>query len=245
MKPELRVPVDNLCLGENVLSAEAARYVVKVHRLSVGDKIHLFDPVSGKEALGFVATARLPSICVQVQEEPRQALRKNMPVTLIQAVAKGDKPEQAVRDATALGVEHVAFAVTTRSVPRGGSEGKAGRLGRVAAQVARQCGRADLPILEMPALLGETLSGPLLRPHRIVCGLTEGSVPLLDAVTGAQLREGVTLLVGPEGGFSAEEMRLAIDSGFRVASLGPFVLRSETACTVALAVLRALHLASE
>jgi 16S rRNA (uracil1498-N3)-methyltransferase len=245
MKPELRVPVENLCVGELALPEEAARYVVKVHRLGVGDRVHLFDPVNGTEAFGVVNTARLPTVSISVEEEPRQAPRRNMPVTLIQAVAKADKPEQAVRDATAFGVERVAFAETARSISRGGFDGKMGRLGRVAAQVARQCGRPDLPVLQMPEPLEETLRGSLLRPHRIVCGLSEGSVPLLEAVKGEQLREGVTLLVGPEGGFSPEEMRLAAAAGFRAVSLGPFVLRSETACTAALAALRALHLVSQ
>lgn len=242
MKPELRVPVDELHLGENVLPAEAARYVAKVHRLSTGDKVHLFDPVNGKEAVGVVARVRLPSVSIQVEEEPRLAIPRNMPVTLIQAIAKGDKPEQAVRDATAFGVECLAFAHTARSMPRGGFETKLERLTRVAVQVARQCGRADLPVLEMPAPLEETLSGPLLRSHRVVCGFSEDAVPLLQVVTPEQLLQGVTLLIGPEGGFSAEEMRLAANCGFRTVSLGPFVLRSESACGASLAALRAWHL---
>lgn len=243
MKPDLRVPCEGLAEGELSLAEDTSRYVVKVHRLKEGDRLRLFDPLQGLEAEGDVLSARLPSVRVSVLGVPRAAETFNLPVHLIQAVGKGDKPEQAVRDATALGALSVRFVHTERGVAKSSSDQRRERLLRIAAQVARQCGRADVPQIFVPRLLSEVLSDLPESGLRLVCGWAHDAVPLLQIAPAERIAEGVTLLIGPEGGLSEDELAQARAVGFQVIDLGPYVLRTELACTTALGALRLLSLA--
>lgn len=243
MKSDLRVPCEALAEGELSLPEDTSRYVVKVHRLKEGDRLRLFDPLLGLEAEAEIVSARLPVVRVQVQGAPRAAQTFNLPLHLIQAVGKGDKPEQAVRDATALGAASVRFVHTERGVAKSDSDHKQERLRRVAAQVARQCGRADIPELFAPRPLSEVLGDLPQTGLRLLCGWAEERVPLLRAATPEGIARGVALLIGPEGGFSDQELADARAAGFLVVDLGPYVLRTEVACTMVLGALRARALA--
>jgi 16S rRNA (uracil1498-N3)-methyltransferase len=243
LKPKLRLPVEGLQRGLVTLGEDEARYAVKVHRLRVGDHVQLFDPRLALEGNGAISNDRLPQVQVEVQEEPVPALVQNLPVILIQGVGKGDKPEQAVRDATVFGAERLIFALTERSVAKSLGEGKKERWLRVASQVARQCGRGDLPVIEGPSPLSEVLESLPEGYQRVVCAWSDDAVPLHDAVSAEGLEQGVALLIGPEGGLSHDEVEAARSHGFSVISLGPYVLRTEVACGAALSALRARQLA--
>lgn len=235
--------MEGLRTGVIALPEEEGRYVVKVHRKAVSDELLLFDPVEGLEAEAILEEDRLPSVRVRVSEV-RPALVQNMPVTVLQAVGKADKPEQAVRDATALGALGVQFLTTSRTIVRGAKESRTDRLSRVAAQVARQCGRGDLPKIVEATSFEEALGA--LPPSsgeevRLVCGLSPDAVPLLTALRETAFpKVAVRVLIGPEGGFTSSEMDLAVQVGFAPITLGPYVLRMETACAFALGALRAL-----
>lgn len=222
------------------LPEEQGRYLVKVHRKRVGDRIVLFDPLVGIQADATIVEDRLPRVQIRV-EDPRPAPARNMPVTLIQALGKSDKAEQATRDATALGAERIQFVHSSRTVAKGKGE-KTERLLRVAVQVARQCGRGDLPALEGPKPLDQVLAEWRVKEQaaKFVCGFRVGAPALLAAVEGTW-KPGVPIavLIGPEGGLSDDEVEAAEAVGFVVVGLGPYVLRMETAGAAALAALRA------
>ncbi len=233
------MPCETLARGELSLPEDTSRYVVKVHRLAAGDEISLFDPMQALEAEARVVSARLPSVVVLVEDEPRRAETFNLPVHLLQAVGKGDKPEQAVRDAVTFGATRVSFVHTERGVAKSSSDHKQERLLRVAAQVARQCGRADLPRLDAPRPLSDVLSELPEEGLRLVCAWADDAVPLLRVATPELIRTGVTVLIGPEGGLDEDELRQARSAGFSVIDLGPYVLRTEVACSMVLGCLRA------
>lgn len=243
MKAELRVPCEGLTAGELALPEDTSRYVVKVHRKKVGDPLVLFDPLQGLEAHAVVVSDRLPMVRARVEGVPHRGQTFNVPVHLIQAVGKGDKPEQAVRDATALGAESVHFVHTARGVAKSSSEHKLERLLRVAAQVARQCGRADVPRIFAPEPLARVLSDLPEGELRLVCGFSQDAQPLLRLATPERIARGVSILIGSEGGFSDEELVQARAARFQVVDLGPYVLRTEVACTLVLSALRAAALA--
>lgn len=151
---------------------------------------------------------------------------------------KGDKLETVIRQATELGVERVRLLACQRSVTRLEGDRQAGkleRLTRVAAEAARQCGRADVPAVDAPLTVGAALAAD--PPARLLVLHPEGGVPLASLT----LTEPVVVCVGPEGGFSPDELaRFDAAGGARVTLLGP-VLRTETAAPVACAlVLHAL-----
>jgi 16S rRNA (uracil1498-N3)-methyltransferase len=192
----------------------------------------LFDPEAGTEA----AAELLRDIPAVVKvSEPREAPRvTRRAVVLLQGFAKGDKPEQVLRAAVALGVSSVVFVRTERSVA--GAELRHERLRAVMLDAARQCGRGDLPtvsgLVDLPAALVDA-RGLLL--------LLEPAAPesLVEVLREAPRDRAITLAVGPEGGFAAEESAQLGAAGFVAVRLAPFVLRTELAAVAALSVVAA------
>ena len=241
MSRRVRVVVSGLHKGRFVLDEDASRYVGKVHRLRAGQHVELFDPESGLCAeRARIIGDRLPHCELEI-DEVREAPAYEMSVTLLVAVGKNDKPEQAVRDATALGADEVVFVQTERSVAKSSGQHRSDRLARVAQQVARQCERGRLPRILGPLAWSEVLHKDWQQPF--ICAFTEDAEPVLRAIQSSDLEHRLTLFVGPEGGFSDAEVESARAAGFRPVSLGPYVLRAESAYAFSLAVIRAAWLA--
>ena len=227
-----RAPLSPLLAGEQQLARELGGYLVKVLRLRAGDAFTLFDPEAGTEADAELLRD-IPAV-VKVGE-PRQAPRvTRREVLLLQGFAKGDKPEQVLRAAVALGVSSVTFVRTERSVA--GAELRHERLRAVMLDAARQCGRGDLPtvsgLVDLPAALADARGLSLLL---------EPAAPesLVEVLREAPRDRAITLAVGPEGGFAAEESAQLLGAGFVAVRLAPFVLRTELAAVAALSVVAA------
>ncbi|MBI3089682.1 MAG: RNA methyltransferase [Candidatus Tectomicrobia bacterium] len=116
---------------------------------------------------------------------------------------------------------------------------------RIAAEAAKQCERDDLPTVAPPRPLGEVLrastqpdAAKLMLYERATAGLPDRAAL---AAAGPNLAPPCLLLVGPEGGFTDDEVRQAREAGFRPFSLGPLILRSETAVIAALSLVRFLR----
>jgi 16S rRNA (uracil1498-N3)-methyltransferase len=158
------------------------------------------------------------------------------PLVLVQGLAKGDKPDRMVAEATALGAERVAFVHAARGVARPDAERaevRRQRWLRIAAEAARQSGRGDLPAIDGPGELDSVLQ-ELAGSCCIL--LQPGAPPLLPALHAWAAGTSLALLVGPEGGFDDRELESADRVGVRPASLGAGVLRTELAGSAALAV---------
>jgi 16S rRNA (uracil1498-N3)-methyltransferase len=227
-----RAPLSPIRAGEQLLPRELATYLVKVLRLRAGDTFVAFDPEAAVEAQAELvqdvpAIARL--------SEPRAVAVSGRALTLVQGLAKGDKPEQVLRAAVALGARRVTFVRTERSVA--GAELRLERLRAVMLDAARQCGRGDLPEISGPLDLetGARVDAELryvLDPtahHSLVGALQVAAAPRLP----------LALAVGPEGGFSTSEQQLLVGAGFVPVRLGAHVLRTELAAVAALAVVAA------
>jgi 16S rRNA (uracil1498-N3)-methyltransferase len=227
-----RAPLSPLVAGEQPLPKELGSYLVRVLRLRAGDAFVLFDPETATEADAKMVRD-VPTIARV--GEPRAAARASRrDVTLLQGLAKGDKPEQVLRAAVALGASTVTFVRTERSVA--GAELRLERLRAVMLDAARQCGRAELPrlvgLLELSeALNGSDGMGLLLDPNA-----EQSLVELLRAVAPAHP---LALAIGPEGGFSDREQQRLLAAGFLPVRLAPFVLRTELAAVAALSVVAA------
>jgi 16S rRNA (uracil1498-N3)-methyltransferase len=238
----LRVPTHDLQTGLIELDEDTSRYVIKVHRKRLGDQVALFDPARGVQGVGEIVSERLPRLKLRVlavSESPRH----EMPVTVAVCLAKGDKPEQAMRDATQFGARALVLVQSERSVPKGEQTSRRDRLLRVSEQVARQCERGHLPDLAGPMSLSELLAVSPARQLRLVAAWHPTERPLLafaPAITGPDPASEVLLVVGPEGGLSSGELELCLAHSCCPVSLGPYVLRAEVAVGAGLAVLRAL-----
>lgn len=240
MRPPLRVPVEQLSPGERVLDAEASHYVARVHRLAAGDAIVAFDVARAEEADGEVVVADARAARVRLHAPRPASRRAPHAFTLLQALGKGDKPDQVMRDLTALGANAVWWLETERSVPRLGERAarKAQRWRQIAIEAARQCGRGDALDAVGPLPFDEALvRAP--RGRRLLLS-TVDAPELLAVLHDWQPAEALVALVGPEGGLSPAEHAAAVAAGFAPVSLGPFVLRTETAAASLAAVLLAL-----
>jgi 16S rRNA (uracil1498-N3)-methyltransferase len=232
----LRVAVEDLRAGEGELAGDAAHYVTRVHRLGPGAALSLFDPAGACEADATVVAVERGKLRYAV-ESLRPSPYRPHPIQLMQALAKGDKPERNIRDATALGVANIVLIESERSIVQLTPERAAARRARwqrIAVDVARQCGRGDLPHVSGPLAFAAALE-TAVAGRRLV--LAPGARPLHAALGAWTPPEPLALLVGPEGGLSPSELEQARGAGFVAVSLGETVLRSELAAVAALGAL--------
>lgn len=230
--------------GEVTLGEAQERYLCRVLRLGVGDRVVLFDG-QGNEAEGEIAGVGVREVVLRVLNRREGRRRAGPEMVLLQALAKGDRFDLVVQKATELGVGRIVPVATARTVERLVGERAAQRRERwcrIAQEAARQCGRADVPEILQVMGFGEALA--TAGPEALRLLLWEGAAErgqglgrvLSEKVKGDVAGE-VVMAVGPEGGFTEAEVAQAAEAGFRVVGLGPRVLRTETAALAALAIL--------
>jgi 16S rRNA (uracil1498-N3)-methyltransferase len=243
-----RAPIATLASGELTLDAAASRYLGRVLRLAAGDDFIAFDPDHALEADARIIAIDDGMVTVRIGATRAAEVVATRRVTLVQGIAKGEKCDAIVRDATELGATKIIFASTERSVVRLDATRSIERLTRwkkIAEEAARQCGRGDAPTISIAAwnaaieeahasdvrLLLDPRAHLPLAPH------------LLEA---AQERgRGVAFAVGAEGGLTSEEIETAEKQGWRAVSFGKTVLRTETMTSAFLGALRAFAEAFE
>lgn len=227
-----RVAVRGLARGQRALEPSVAHHLVTVLRLGAGDAFVAFDPDASLEADAVLVTTR--GKVVARFDAPRAAkLVARDEVVWIHGLAKGDKCDAIVRDATELGATRVVFAPCERSVarPRDGT-GRLRRWGRIAEQAARQSGRADPPATALVSSWQDALAS---CAGARVCLHTTGPTRLSPADLSP--RGPIAFAAGPEGGLTAEEVATAVRLGWSVRTLGALVLRTETVPSAVLGAL--------
>jgi 16S rRNA (uracil1498-N3)-methyltransferase len=236
----VRVPIADLATGERQLDAATAHYVGRVLRLRSGDAFVAFDPATGREADARAHLVEAGAVTVRIDVLRPGAAPDGQDVTWIQALAKADKCDAVVRDATELGATRIIVAITKRSVVRLDDDraaSRAARWARIAREATRQCGRSHAPAVDVTGTWHEALARVAVE-HARFCLWERATeplgVPLLEALgRGAPL----AFACSPEGGLDETEVEVARSSGWRVVSLGRRILRTET---VAAAVLGAV-----
>ncbi|HEY5957703.1 MAG TPA: RsmE family RNA methyltransferase [Polyangiaceae bacterium] len=237
MKP-LRVPVDALELGEQVLSLDSSHYVLRVHRARIGESLLLFDPTRGKEALATLVAIDGKAARCHVEDVFDSTAVPKRSVTLLQAFAKGDKTDRILRDATALGATSIIIVRTARCVPgpdEGGSEQRRLRWRRIAVEAARQCGRGNVPEVAGPIDFERFVDH--LGATSLRCLMAPDAAMPFSSLLSRTPAQAIGIFIGPEGGLEPDEASRLHAAGFLGVRFGDFTLRTETA---AIAVLGAL-----
>lgn len=245
MRPAPRLYTDaRLGRGTYGLSAEEARYLGSVLRLKAGDAVRLFNEASGEWLYEITAMAKRegsaePTEQRRLAEEPATA-----PVLLF-APIKRTQTELLVQKATELGVAVLQPVITART---NRDQLRLDRLEAIAREAAEQCERLSLPNIRPPLPLEEglaTVEGFLFCDEAgdetgEPWGGDEGRAPLASSLLPARAEATDAVLVGPEGGFTAEErsMLRGLERAVPI-SLGPRILRAETAALVALTLWQA------
>lgn len=233
------------------LSSEESAHLVRVLRLGAGARVLVFDG-RGTQYLARIATAAKDSVSLVLLEPAPPASEPRVRLTLAQAVLKGDKMDAVVRDATMMGVSAVIPLMTDRTViPRSAVElGRVReRWHRIAVASAKQCGRAIVPEIGPPerlTALFEAQDAPdVLRLQLVEPAAAESAVqsasgadaPPHDGLPAEPSEAGALIAIGPEGGWSPEEVAQAREAHWRPWTIGARTLRAESAPLAALSIL--------
>jgi 16S rRNA (uracil1498-N3)-methyltransferase len=205
--------------GRGRLVGDEARHLVRVMRCRVGDEVVAFDG-RGTSWRARVASIGRDEAVLDLGAAVVEAATRDAPLTLAVALPKGDRQKWLVEKLTELGAPRLVPLVTTRGVAEA-TPAAVERLGRSVIEACKQCGRDTLMAIAEPRTVAEVVAA-----HRATGGIVvadRGGAPL------AGFDRPVVALVGPEGGFTAEELAAVEAAGGRRVSLGPHVLRIETA----------------
>lgn len=224
-------------MRETALPADEAIHLTRVLRLNPGDDVAVFDG-RGHEFRARVVNAARNKVTVELLEAIAPAPEGRVPITLVQAVLKGDKMDAVVRDATMMGVAAIEPVITERTiarVPRAEND----RWTRVSIASAKQCRRAVVPAIGAARPFEQWLAS---SAHGLRLMLVEpaastgetGSLRLLENHAAGSL----ALIVGPEGGWTAEEKARAEQAGCLSVTLGGLTLRADAVAVAALAIAR-------
>ena len=199
------------------------------------------DVVAGGRVFHAVVAAVVPNeirfnLIAELEADPA------LPVTLVLAVYKFDRMEWAIEKVTELGIAAIAPVIARRTEKHlaQAAEKRVERWRRIAHEAAQQSRRSDVPLIHDPAPLATWVRADSTA-SRIVLAEQERTTTLRnaldEAITQAQAEmPALEISIGPEGGWAAEEEALFDSNGWRAASLGPRILRAETAAIAAMAV---------
>lgn len=241
------VPSNILHKGAVHLTGAPYDQIRRVLRMRVGDEVALFDG-SGSEYLVRLVEFGKAEVVGHILSESALLTEPAHRVDLyLSLLNKPDKFEWALQKCTELGVSRFIPVVAARSVT---DTARAERWERIIQEAAEQSGRGALPelggVMPLWYAFQEAASGSTgYKPHSRLALMPEvsGDISLKDAIRGSEAHtavEQVSLFIGPEGGFTAEEQSLASESGVRVVRMGSRVLRAETAAVVAVTLTMSL-----
>ena len=221
------------------LHGDQAQHLSRVLRAQPGME---FDVIAGGRAwLARIASIDRDSVQFTLLQELETT--PALPVTLLLSVFKFDRMEWAIEKAVELGCSRIVPIIAERTEKHlAQAAGKrVERWRRLALEAAKQSRRSDLPEISDPVRLAAMLAAAeQTGPLRILLSETEEDQPLLRALEeNAVPAQGVMLAIGPEGGWTAAEIALFVRDGWQSASLGPRILRVETAVIAAIAIVNA------
>jgi 16S rRNA (uracil1498-N3)-methyltransferase len=226
-----------------VLPRDEGEHLTRVLRMGVGDTVSVFDG-RGHEWLARVVGAIRRDVRVQLISRVDAPAEPTVALTLAQAVLKADKMDDVVRDAVMLGASAIQPVVTRRTEVTVAALLRGARLDRwrrVALASVKQSRRAVLPEIRTPLTLETLLDepAPALRLMLVEPSAAAGAESL-SAIQGAPPPADALLLVGPEGGWTADECAVAAARGVRLVTLGHRTLRADAVSVAAISVLQFL-----
>ena len=229
----LHVPTPLAADAAVLPTLDQSRYLTQVMRLKLGDSLLVFNGIDG-EWRCVIAEILKKGVVLRAEEQARpQAMGPD--VQLLISVVKKSALEFAVEKATELGARRVGLVVTHRTQTQ---HVRMDRLDAIAIEAAEQTGRLDVPMIDAPVKLGDLLDGWEAGRRLMFCDET-GGAPAASALRDAGAGPW-TILIGPEGGFSPEERdRLRALPFTTAVSLGPRILRADTAAIAALTLWQA------
>ncbi len=235
--PRIYYPLDITLHTDLQLTPNAANHVATVLRMRVGDSLLIFNN-KNCEYKASIRSITKREVVVVINEQQVNDRESPLAIHLIQAVARGEKMDWIIQKASELGAHSITPIITRRSGVKLTDKRWQKRLQHwqaVAISAAEQCGRNRLlniqPVIDFNVLLEQPLTGNKFILAPMATQSLSTDVPLIA--------KSVQLLIGPEGGFSEQELQLATEHSFKAIKLGPRILRTETAAIAIIAICQA------
>jgi 16S rRNA (uracil1498-N3)-methyltransferase len=226
--------------NENIMiSGEDFNHIKNVLRLRQGDSLVIsdgnctdYDVVIDRYASSYVVA--------RIIGKNKNNNESEIDITLFQGVPKSDKMDMIIQKSVEMGVKRIIPVLTERTVVKINNEkdsrNKVTRWQRIAQEASKQCNRGILPTVENPIAFYEAVTkfkraDMSLIPYEKECGNK------LKPILKSNNAKTISIMIGPEGGFSAGEVGLAAENGFLPVTLGPRILRTETAGLLALSII--------
>ena len=224
------------------IEGEEAKHALKVMRLRVGEECEVFDGC-GQAAVGRIAATAGSSCLTLAGLRPLPPLPPVADITLALAIPKGSNMDLIVQKAVEMGVQRIIPLITERTIVRLDAReaaAKTTKWSRTVLEACKQCGVNSLPLVEQPQSYAAFLQRADLPELKIQCAIVPHARPLRELLEAARSsgQGSCVLLIGPEGDFSPAEYAAGESAGYAPASLGPIILRVETAVFLAVASAR-------
>ncbi len=219
------------------LDTDSSHYLSKVLRLREGDQLSVFNPNDGEYAAQVSSISRKSvqlqlSSAIVCQSDPRLHIHLGL------GMSRGERMDYAIQKATELGISSISPLFTERCEVKLGEDRTEKRLAHwsgIARSASEQSGRCTIPLIEWPIKIADWLDQTHSPASFVLDHRGHNGFPVLDTAP-----QSVTLLIGPEGGLSDQEIELDMQSGFQRVRIGPRVLRTETAPVVSLSLVQSL-----
>jgi 16S rRNA (uracil1498-N3)-methyltransferase len=210
----------------------------KVLRLRPGDRVILFDD-EGWEHEGTIRSYAGGAGEIALAKSYRAERESSLGITLAQALGKGEKLDWVVEKATELGVNSIVPFISARTVPRldrAAAVKRGERWRRIALSAAKQSGRAGVPKIGNLMDFSDLVSCPWECALKLIFWEGEPERGLAQVRRETERLDSVLLMIGPEGGFTSDEVGAARLAGFQSVRLGKRILRTETAAVAAVSL---------
>ncbi|CAH9053551.1 Ribosomal RNA small subunit methyltransferase E [Pseudoalteromonas holothuriae] len=234
--PHIYHPFELTLNNQTILGDDAAGHIARVLRMQVGEKVSLFNGQGGEFLCEIIEISKKKT-SVQVLEFNNRDCESPLKIHLGQGISRGDKMDFTIQKSVELGISEITPLFTSRCGVKLSGERlakKHAQWQKIAIAAAEQSGRNTITVINPPIEINTWLAQPSNELKLTLHPRAEHNIKTLPTPT-----TGIRFIVGPEGGFTDEEMQATNQQGFIDVRLGPRVLRTETA---ALTVLSALQL---
>ena len=221
--------IEKTDITENIatISGEEAQHISRVLRMKKGDEVTLCDG-EGMFYEAVLSDFSDKMVTAEITSSRRAETEPNVQVTVFQGVPKNPKLETIIQKLTEIGAVRLVPVDTKRAVAKLDKENKVDRLRKIAREAAKQSKRGIVPEVLSPVSFKEAVKMAAEADLALIPYEEEREMSLKKALQGKTPKT-VSVMIGPEGGFDSEEIRLAMESGITSVTLGKRILRTETA----------------
>jgi len=212
-----------------IITGDDAHHISKVLRLKEDDEIIVCDK-EGTDYYCSIKAVTKDEIELWILKKEVSSSEPPIEITLYQGVPKGDKLETVIQKCVELGAVKIIPVAMKRSVAViKDKEKKKQRMQKIALEASKQCGRAKVPEVSEVLSFKEALAHAKENDLKILPYEAEIKQKLKDILLDNKNSKSIAIFIGPEGGFDEEEIELAKENGFETVTLGPRIMRTETA----------------